>query len=206
MSSQTLQLPLFPLNAVLFPHMSLPIHIFESRYKTMISTCRQKSQDFGVVLIKSGAEVSEPAVTHDVGTIARITDVARLDDGQMYIATRGMNRFRILSLQRETPYLLGEVQLLAETEVALQPVVQDVRVLFESYLSQIFLRAGRHLAEIALPEAPDALSYIVAAHLPIDLMRKQQLLEIDSTTFRLQMENMILRRANQYLDTLQSST
>ena len=205
MSGRTLELPLFPLKTVLFPNMSLPIHVFENRYKTMIGSCIEESRDFGVVLIKSGAEVGATAVPHEIGTTAHITDVARLDDGQMYIATLGVKRFRILALKQEIPYLLGEVQVLDETEDAREPVAESVRALFETYLSQLLLQSGRQTGEIVLPEAPDALSYIVAAHLPIDAPRKQQLLEIDSTTFRLQMESIILRRAIQYLSTLRST-
>jgi len=122
MSGRTLELPLFPLKTVLFPNMSLPIHVFENRYKTMIGSCIEESRDFGVVLIKSGAEVGATAVPHEIGTTAHITDVARLDDGQMYIATLGVKRFRILALKQEIPYLLGEVQVLDETEDAREPV------------------------------------------------------------------------------------
>jgi Lon protease-like protein len=66
------ELPIFPLNVVLFPGMPLPLHIFEERYKSMINRCIQAGHAFGVVLIREGQEVGPPARPHDVGTTAVI--------------------------------------------------------------------------------------------------------------------------------------
>ena len=75
------QIPLFPLQAVLFPGGFLPLRIFEPRYRTMIKFCLENESEFGVVLIKEGEEVGETATPYEVGTAARILHVENLDDG-----------------------------------------------------------------------------------------------------------------------------
>ncbi len=86
------QLPLFSLNTVLFPGDTLPLHIFEARYRLMVQRCLEAdahAREFGVLLIAEGQEVGAPATPHRVGTIARIGQVARLDDGRLDLATQG---------------------------------------------------------------------------------------------------------------------
>src|SRR5215472_17731194 len=93
--------PLFPLEqVVLFPGMSLPLRIFEERYKVMIGACQVTDQLFGVVLIRSGREVGEPAVPERVGCTARMLRVERIPDGQMHILTVGEQRFRLIGRAR----------------------------------------------------------------------------------------------------------
>ena len=74
-------LPLFPLNAVLFPHMALPLHIFEPRYRQMIGDCLEEGHSFGVVAIREGTETG-PATPYEVGTLAKIVRIDRLDEGR----------------------------------------------------------------------------------------------------------------------------
>src|SRR5579864_9042638 len=91
-------LPLFPLEqVVLFPGMSLPLRIFEERYKVMIGACQVTDQLFGVVLIKTGSEVGEPAEPERIGCTARMMRVDRLPDGRMHILTIGEQRFELTS-------------------------------------------------------------------------------------------------------------
>ncbi|HXL19893.1 MAG TPA: LON peptidase substrate-binding domain-containing protein, partial [Streptosporangiaceae bacterium] len=75
-------LPLFPLNVVLFPHMALPLHVFEPRYRKMIGDCLEEGHSFGVVAIREGRETG-PATPYGVGTLAKIVRIDRLDDGRM---------------------------------------------------------------------------------------------------------------------------
>src|ERR1051326_1472580 len=110
------ELPLFPLEqVVLFPGMSLPLRIFEDRYKLMIGACQVTDQLFGVVLIRSGREVGDPAEPEPVGCTARMVRVDRIPDGQIHILTVGEQRFRLLGPARVMPegYLIGDVQMLA---------------------------------------------------------------------------------------------
>ena len=107
-------LPLFPLNLVLFPGMPLPLHIFEERYKAMIGQCLDTEQPFGVLLIKEGLEVGEPADPFMIGTSARIVRVEQLDDGRMNMLTQGERRFQVMEITQKVPHLVGQIQYLDE--------------------------------------------------------------------------------------------
>ena len=90
-----MQVPLFPLNTVLFPGGVLPLRVFEARYMDMVRECMKGSDPFGVVLITRGSEVGAPASTESVGTLARIVawDMPRL--GLLHLRAVGSERFRI---------------------------------------------------------------------------------------------------------------
>lgn len=106
-----MKLPLFPLRVVLFPGMTLPLHIFEPRYREMINLCLDTERPFGVVLIRSGVEVGVAAEPYPIGTSARLVGVERLPDGRMNIETVGDQRFRILAVHHEASYLTGTVEM-----------------------------------------------------------------------------------------------
>src|SRR5712691_4193081 len=110
-------LPLFPLDqVVLYPGMSLPLRIFEPRYKVMIGACQVTDQLFGVLLIRSGSEVGAPAEPERVGCTARMLRIDRLPDGRMTILTIGEQRFRLQGPARVMAegYLVGDVRLLPD--------------------------------------------------------------------------------------------
>ena len=92
-NQEFVELSLFPLSLVLFPGMSLPLRIFEERYKLMISECLEKDLPFGVVLIREGVEVGGLAEPHEVGTTARIIKSERQESGQYSLQTIGEKRF-----------------------------------------------------------------------------------------------------------------
>ena len=111
-------LPLFPLEqVVLFPGMSLPLHIFEERYKVMIGACQVTDQLFGVLLIKTGSEVGAPAQPERVGCTARMLRIDRLPDGRMTILAIGEQRFRLQGPARvmSEGYLVGDIRLLPDS-------------------------------------------------------------------------------------------
>src|SRR6266851_1687322 len=117
-------LPLFPLEqVVLFPGMSLPLRIFEERYKVMIGACQVTDQLFGVLLIKSGSEVGAPAQPERVGCTARMLRIDRLPDGRMTILTIGEQRFRLQGPARvmSEGYLVGDVRQLPDTPAVVVP-------------------------------------------------------------------------------------
>jgi Lon protease-like protein len=111
----TLSIPLFPLNTVLFPGGVLPLRIFEPRYLDMVSECLKTDSGIGVVLIRTGQEVGEPADTYEVGTLTHIHYWHKRTDGLLGITLKGEQRFRILSTQaRPDRLLIAEVELLPE--------------------------------------------------------------------------------------------
>jgi Lon protease-like protein len=111
-----IELPLFPLHSVLCPGVALPLHIFEERYRLMVSRCIERSEPFGVVLIREGHEVGPLTVrVAEVGTTALIREAGRYPDGRMDIMTVGGRRFRVHGVDGDRePYLVGDVSLIEE--------------------------------------------------------------------------------------------
>jgi len=110
---EKIKIPLFPLNAVLFPSGPLPLRIFEPRYLDMISDCMKSESSIGVVLIKEGQEAGAAATTHEIGTMSFISYWHKRNDGMLGITLTGKQRFRILSKEVETNQLIhAEVELL----------------------------------------------------------------------------------------------
>ena len=103
-------LRLFPLQTVLFPGMTLPLMVFEPRYRQLVSECVDTSEVFGIALIREGVEVGGPAVPHPVGTTARIRELATLGDGRLQLEVVGERRFRIVALHEDRPYLSADVE------------------------------------------------------------------------------------------------
>lgn len=92
---KTLEIPLFPLQTVLFPEGSLPLRVFEQRYLDMAKECLKNETPFGICLIASGQEVGAPAEPHEVGTLARIVDWDMPQLGLLQVIAQGGERFRI---------------------------------------------------------------------------------------------------------------
>lgn len=202
MSEAERELPLFPLeHVVLFPGVSLPLRIFEDRYKVMIGSCQVTDRLFGVLLIRSGLEVGAPAVPERVGCTARMLRVERLPDGRMNILTVGEQRFRLLGAARAMPegYLMGDVRFLADSadDVSAE-LVATVREEFGKYRAAV-LSMQKRQSPLPLPDVPGdplQLSYHVAAGLHIHPRERQQLLELDDVRARLEQELNLLRREN----------
>lgn len=199
-------LPLFPLNSVLFPHFLLQLHVFEERYKVMINGCIERSEPFGVVLIKEGSEVGTPAVPYEVGCMARILAVKRLEDERMYLFAVGESRFRLLDyVEADYPYLLGRVETIEEipTETArLQSQTQEAAELFLRYLTLLAQRANLPMPEVELPDDPTLLTFYIASVVQMAQEGKQKLLEMTDTPARLQLERDLLRAQVEELEAL----
>jgi len=103
------KIPLFPLNTVLFPKISIPLNVFEDRYKCMIRHCIDTQIPFGVVLIRMGSEVGDSAIPYDVGTTANIINVNKIEDGRLFIIAIGDKIFRINKLIEDK----SDVEILA---------------------------------------------------------------------------------------------
>ena len=194
MTDNARELPLFPLNTVLFPSLPLPLHIFEERYKLMIGTCVVTDNLFGVCLIKEGVEVGGPAEPFEIGTVARIAEVERLPDGRMNLMTFGQRRFRLEELIQREPYLVGRVVVLEpDGEPAADELVTDVADRLLRYLRDV--RGAARLPDRAeLVADVDRLSYLAAATLGLSARERQSFLETDSAADRLQQARDLLRR------------
>lgn len=199
------EISLFPLHTVLFPEMPLPLHIFEPRYREMIGLCLADDRRFGVVLIRSGAEVGAPAVPFEVGTVAEIAEVQQHEDGRLNLLTIGRERFRILQLTQRAPYLRGVVELIDDPAAAEPEQVRDAARLFRQYLEHFRTMTGQEPFDLELPEQPDRLSYLIGAALQIPAAELQALLELPGARARLNEEAVILRRELVFLRGLGAS-
>ena len=181
------ELPLFPLQTVLFPGMPLYLHIFEERYKRMIRLCLETRQPFGVVLIRRGVEAMGPlAEPHSIGCTARISEVQALGEGRMNITAVGEERFRILSLHSEaSPYWIGEVEkfpLANPAPQAFASALNRLRPVVVRYLRLLALTGKAQVNVDKLPEDPFSFAYSAASLLQIQPEAKQELLSIEDAT------------------------
>jgi Lon protease-like protein len=168
-------LPLFPLDLVLLPGTPLPLHIFEPRYREMISECLERSQHFGV-LRGMEQELAEIGCTAEILTVTK-----KYEDGRMDIVTEGRVRFELVQLNQERSFLQGEVIYLQdELGAASQEEIAQALKLH----GEIMTLAG------AEPESSSEidegqLSFHLAGSLPLDLDFKQTLLGMKSEAERL---------------------
>ncbi len=179
------EIPLFPLDTVLFPGGPLPLRIFEARYIDLVRRCLREDTGFGVVLIREGQEAgSGPVVTCDVGTYAKIVDFSGEPDGLLGIEARGERRFRICARSRARDGLnLAEVEWLPDDPaVPLPGEFSDLAPALEAVLGQ----AGEPYdsLEWRLDDAGWVAGRL-AEILPLPPGHKQHCLELDDPVERL---------------------
>ncbi|HXN50458.1 MAG TPA: LON peptidase substrate-binding domain-containing protein [Candidatus Acidoferrum sp.] len=174
------RIPLFPLNVVLLPGATLPVHIFEPRYRQMVRRCLEEKCEFGILL-------ALPKGILRVGCTAEVTEVVkRYSDGRMDIITVGRSPFRITELVNADAYandelLEGDVDFLDDREHRTEARTQnELMQLYEVCHTLIFEDYPRNIEG----EAAEYLSFVVASTLPLDLMCKQQILELRSEADR----------------------
>ena len=193
-------LPLFPLSVVLFPGMDLPLHIFEERYKAMIGECIDREEPFGVVLVREGQEVGDPAEPFSIGTAARIIRVESLAEGRMNILTRGEQRFETVQITQRLPHLAGQVRYLEERAGGIPSEnVAEISREYATFLRNLSAMAGGWSARPEVPQDPVRLSYGVAANLDLPRPVRQELLELPSAGERLQRLLPLVKQGNQAL-------
>lgn len=194
-----MELPLFPLHVVLFPGRLLPLHVFETRYRTMLADLLEGDRRFGVVAIRAGAEAGGDAEIHAVGTVARLDDVTTLPDGRSDVLARGERRFRVVRTLPGKPYTLAEVEPLEDEPPGAEApsLATAVREALTPYLTG--LGAPPELLD-RLPSDPAQLAYVAAASLQTEIPQQQRLLELDSVEARLAATLRLLRREQRISD------
>jgi uncharacterized protein len=204
-------LPLFPLGAVLYPGMLLPLHIFEERYRQLVRDLldRPEPRRFGVIAIRKGRETGIDGVhsLYEIGCTATLRRVSRHPDGRFDIITVGTQRFRLSGLDETRPYLQGEVEMLDDEPVdptIAGPAVRVIQAVFREYLDALIEWGGATVRLEELPDEPVLLSFIVAAAMIIDLPERQALLAESDTLRRLAMQRVLLSRETAMLRTTTS--
>lgn len=219
-----MRLPYFPLHLVLYPHLPLPLHIFEERYRAMTRDLLADGSPFGgrfvIGTITSGSETGQgeaAPITSAIGTVAEVRRAERFADGRWALVVVGAERVALGVVDRSGPYALVEVEplpevvgdaatagkLLPEVQAALDAYMETVKRFVASAASvgresqeitDVAASLDEVLKPIQLPDDPLAASYAVAGVLQIELHRKQQLLELPDGATRLQAELNLLRR------------
>ncbi len=166
------RIPLFPLNLVLFPGELLPLHIFEPRYQGMVRQCLEHQAPFGMLLAMQNGVVR-------VGCTAEVLDVVkRYEDGRMDILSVGREPFRVLELYDDDPLLEGAIDYLDEQEgpPAGASTPKQLMEIYETCHTLLYSTLPKKFEECE----PEVISYAVASSLPLDLLWKQQILELRS--------------------------
>jgi Lon protease-like protein len=189
------QLPMFPLGSVLFPRAILPLHVFEPRYRALVEHVLRHEPEFGVVLIERGAEVGGGDTRFAVGTVARIVEVGRTDDGRFVLATVGTRRIRVVEWLADDPFPLATVEALVDEseEADVHTLVDGALAALERVYSLLAaLGEGPEEIEFTLSDDPVTASYQAAALAPVGSLDAQRVLEIDGLGARLETVSQLL--------------
>lgn len=221
MNNYPVELSLFLLKkVVLFPHTALPLRVFEARYKEMIARCLAMPVPlFGVILIKAGPEVESTgsvsavtAVPHSVGTLGRIVEVDRKDDGTIDLVLLGSSRFQIEDVVQEAPYLIARVTYMNDHSIVegevLSDLVETAQRLGKQHLRLVTAALGgsgpedKHVLDRVWKESPrdpSAFSFFLGGLIQTVQEIKQRLLDQETTEARLRDEINVLTRENEIL-------
>jgi Lon protease-like protein len=207
-------LPLFPLGTVLLPGASLPLHIFEPRYRQLtvdLVTGAVPGRSFGVVAIKHGSEVGPTSNVklHDIGCTAVLREARRLPDGRFDIVTSGERRFRLVNVDASSaPYLVGTVEFVpdastpAEERELLPLLARAARAAHRYYCTNAWRSEDWQEPE---PDAdPEALAHELASDCLLALEDRQRLLEETSPAERLRLVRRLLCREAEFLRELRA--
>ena len=185
------ELPLFPLPVVLFPGVPLPLHIFEPRYRQMLEDIRLAKNLFGLAYFDPSSAESEMPPAGHIGCVAEVTEVQTFPDGRSNILTLGVIRYRVEAyVEHGDPYLVAKVSYFEDDE-------EDEALLAapSKEVAETFTRIAQAVRTInderaTLPDIsntePQRLSFLVAAAMEIDAEVKQEMLELRSTSERLE--------------------
>lgn len=185
------QLPMFPLGTVLFPHMVLPLHVFEPRYRALMHDVLDGDREFGVALISRGHEVGGGDLRTDVGTVARIVQAEELEDGRWLTIAVGTRRIRIDRWLPDDPYPLAMVEDLEEPMSAGNDDGGDELLTSATARLRRVLAMQAELGEETLPstfelvEDPEVAGWQLAVVAPLNPLDAQRILAASGPRDRL---------------------
>ncbi len=180
-----MDMPLFPLNTVLFPGSHLDLRIFEPRYLDMVRDCMRAQKGFGVCLIIGGQEVGTPAIPAAVGTEVHIVDFCSLPDGLLGITVQGRSRFRASNVRvLESGLTISSPVRLPPADTLPVPAEYSVLV---TILERLADQDDSELVRAEKSRFDDAewVGFRLADRLPVSLLERQQLLELEEPLARL---------------------
>ena len=187
MDIDTQELPIFPLNTVLFPGETIPLQIFEDRYKLMINECIEKNTRFGVALIREGKEVGGPAFPYEIGTIVSLVAHKRTPDGRIRITCIGQEKFEIIEIISESPFLKALVRTGKNLEIddVKDETLEMSHLSMSKHYNNLLSMKGSWVSTPYTPADPIEFSYFISQILQLNESEKQKLLEMESCEMRL---------------------
>lgn len=195
----TLALPMFPLNLVLFPGASVPLRVFEDRYRAMVHHLLRLDDPaervFGSVGIREGYEVGDHGAQSlfRVGVRMQLTEVESHPDGSFDIVAVGVDRIQLDRLDASGPFPVGHVSERPEPRVEVPEIVlEHARATFSAYRA-VLAGIGADPFSGALPKDPEYLSWTLAACAPLPMAERQTLLEATDASERLALVTDLLR-------------
>ena len=191
---ETVEIPLFPLNVVLVPEGHLPLRIFERRYLDLVRECSGQGKPFGVVLVLPSDAADQPSSHARIGTAAHIRDFHTMEDGLLGIVAQGGERFQVMSTRsRDDGLLVGDLRFLAPDPILELPAEFG---LLADIVRGFMDKVGDDYPAFENPRPDDAawVGYRLTELLPLDIMEKQALLELEDPLTRLQALLEILPR------------
>jgi Lon protease-like protein len=192
------ELPLFPLNTVLFPGAPLDLQIFEPRYKALLHACRKQDDTFGVVLIRKGAEANGPLPEpYLIGTTAQITHLEPMPQDRFALRAVGRERFQIQTLDYDQPYLVAQVEtfpLVQENPRQLSAAGERLRPWVLRYIEQLAKTSGIEVDAGRLPDDPIVLAHVASVLVQVPVQEKQSLLAAEGAGAMLKALSRIYRR------------
>lgn len=176
-----IRLPMFPLGTVLFPHVGLPLRIFEPRYRALVDDCLRVGQEFGVVLISRGSEVGGGDERFPIGTVAHIVEATELADGQWLLMTVGTRRIEVVTWLPDDPYPVALAQDLPEERLGagaeeLTLLAEAEGAVRKGLLLQAQLGEARVSPTVRLAGDPHVAAYQLASIAPLGTLDQQDLL------------------------------
>ena len=179
-------IPIFPLpDVVLFPSVFLPLHIFEPRYRQMLTDALRGDRIIGMVLLKGGRDdIEEPPPVYSVGCAGLVSHAETLQDGRSNIILRGIQRFRVVREDADRVYRRAQIEPLVETASdAIRGEVRQARAQLETLLAS---RLETTVGEAMVPGdmADEDLVNTLAQYLDFDPVEKQALLEREDAASR----------------------
>jgi uncharacterized protein len=176
-------LPMFPLGTVLVPGMSLPLHVFEARYRALAQHCVDTQSPFGVMLIARGSEVGGGDVRHDVGCLAVIEHAVRAEDGRWGLLCRGTERFSVVQWHDDDPFPRASIRLLEDRPVAADIAAERIGQLTTLLRRTLALgaEAGLHVAASTteLPSDPTEALWAICELAPIGDHDRYHVVKLD---------------------------
>ncbi|OLZ09566.1 LON peptidase substrate-binding domain-containing protein [Sulfobacillus thermosulfidooxidans] len=204
-SRETISMPILPIKGILFPGAKTRLRIQDPAHKLMVNYCIQ--QDTALCVCKervsddsrSNAQEIEPS---NIGTSARILQAQDVEDGSMDLELTGISRISLLSYRHGNKYMVGQFKYLPDLDDSVPTLLIDEAIALSS---EIWSFVTTERTRPQLPTEPEALSYWIAAHVPLTVEAQQELLELRTTRTRLAKEVSILRSLMDHMRTEQTS-